>query len=904
MNSFWRFILLGLFGAAGIGLALCLALSSPSAAEPPSGGLTTASPNAQHAANSGSASSEAGSNPNGTTVPLVEHSGPAFAAQDPKNGVLLAQANTSAQGINISPSDLMNAANLLQQSNLLNPTNGGANSQQSPGTLLGPQSTSAGSAPGTGTSQADVMQKLREQLQRALQAKQAASGGENVLPTPPDPVGIPATNSSNATAPASNPGAMPRQKPRITKLPGDGDNNLSIHIQDSDLRDVLELLSEQGDLNILPSPSVQGKVSASLTGVNIDNALTAILRSTGFVAKREGKFIYVGTPQDFKTMAQSVDTVGTRVYHLSYIRAADVQALIQPLLTPGIGTSSVTQPANEGIAADGDKAGGNQFASGDAVVVHDFVAVLNQVDQVIAEVDRKPAQVAIDAMILKVTLEDKYSFGVDFAFLRNNPNVRLFTGSPLGDLASLKPNGGLSFAFLDSSTAAFVTALESIGDTNIVASPHLMVIDKARAEILIGNQDGYVNSTITETSTAQNVQFLETGAQLRLRPFISPDGMVRMEVHPELSTGNVEVTAGPNPLTLPHKDVTQVTTNIMVPDGCTVVIGGLMREELDTTTKQIPFFGSLPGVGFLFRHKDETTAKKEIIVLITPHIVCDSTACCEGDREAAEFHRRQAVYADQMSPLGKRYLGRKYYRLAQAAWAKQDREAALRFVDLAIHFDPLSRAAINLRVDIWNGNLTGQHTLLKPGMFAQDDAMPMLELPNGPMPEGSPGQPLNGPSGIRGEVPFGDPPMLPGVPHSGAPSAEPNLIPGGFPGSATPSANAAPQKIESVPAGKPLTSDVQIPSTPPISSREKSNTSSNPSQISVLIHPLDANNRMPAWMLDRLKQPSSTDGTSRTGAVPIPQTISPAPQTSVAAPKTGTDSASATESAEQYRYEN
>jgi hypothetical protein len=153
----------------------------------------------------------------------------------------------------------------------------------------------------------------------------------------------------------------------------------------------------------------------------------------------------------------------------------------------------------------------------------------------------------------------------------------------------------------------------------------------------------------------------------------------------------------------------------MVPDGCTVVIGGLMREELGTTTQQVPFFGSLPGVGFLFRHKTETTVKKEIIVLITPHIVCEPDACCEGDRAAAEFHRRLAVYADQMSPLSKRYLGRKYYRLAQAAWARGDQEAALRFADLAVHFDPESRAAIDLRTDIWNGNLTGQHTLVHPG---------------------------------------------------------------------------------------------------------------------------------------------------------------------------------------------
>ena len=105
-----------------------------------------------------------------------------------------------------------------------------------------------------------------------------------------------------------------------------------------------------------------------------------------------------------------------------------------------------------------------------------------------------------------------------------------------------------------------------------------MVLNKHRAEILIGEELGYVSTTITETSSSQSVEFLELGAQLRLRPFISTDGLIRMEVHPELSDGSVEAKSG---FTLPNKEVTQVTTNIMVRDGCTVVIGGLMREQLD-----------------------------------------------------------------------------------------------------------------------------------------------------------------------------------------------------------------------------------------------------------------------------------------------------------------------------------
>jgi len=580
-----------------------------------------------------------------------------------------------------------------------------------------------------------------------LTPKQESLGGQLELPSLPDGGGPrrgsespPPSAAPPSLAPATLPApgnapAAAKSKPRITRIPGAGENNLSIHIQDSDLRDVLEMLSEQGGLNILPSAAVQGKVSASLNGVDIDTALMAILRSTGFIARHDGPFIYVGTPQDFKSMEQAADTIGTRIYHINYVRASDIQALVTPILTPAIGSISVSPPANEGIAPDNSKAGGNQFAGGEAVLVRDFTAVLDEVDQVISEVDRRPAQVAIEAMILRVTLKDQYSFGVDFELLRQNPDVRLATGSPLANVGNLDfKDGGLKFAFLNGSTNAFVNALETMGDTNVIASPRLMCIDKARAEILIGQQLGYVNTTITETSTAQNVQFLEVGAQLRLRPFISSDGLIRMEVHPELSTGQVTVEQG---LTLPNKDVTQVTTNIMVPDGATVIIGGLMREDLSTDANQVPLFGSLPGIGFLFRHKTETTQKEEIIVLITPHIVCDAEAACEGDKSAAEFHRRQAVYADQMSHIGKRYLGRRYYRLAQAAWARGDQQAALRFIDLAIHFDPMDRAAIELRVDIWNGNLVGDHTLLKPDDFGAS-GMPGLLGPEGQFPEAVP----------------------------------------------------------------------------------------------------------------------------------------------------------------------
>jgi type IV pilus assembly protein PilQ len=201
------------------------------------------------------------------------------------------------------------------------------------------------------------------------------------------------------------------------------------------------------------------------------------------------------------------------------------------------------------------------------------------------------------------------------------------------------------------------------------------------------------------------------GTQLRLRPFISGDGLIRMEVHPELSTGSVRIEEG---FTLPDKEVTEVTTNIMVRDGATLIIGGLVREELDTNGSQVPFLGSAPWIGFLFRNRTETTERREIIVLVTPRIVYDPHAAAEGEKAACEFHRRQLNYADQMSPIGTRYLGRKYFRIAQDAWAARNKHAALKYVGLALSFDPLNRAALDLRADIYANNHSGDHSSLVP----------------------------------------------------------------------------------------------------------------------------------------------------------------------------------------------
>jgi hypothetical protein len=151
---------------------------------------------------------------------------------------------------------------------------------------------------------------------------------------------------------------------------------------------------------------------------------------------------------------------------------------------------------------------------------------------------------------------------------------------------------------------------------------------------------------------------------------------------------------------LPDKDVTQVTTNIMCRSGATVIIGGLIREDLITSSTQIPVLGNLPLVGAIFRQRTEDTERREIIVLLTPRIMGEPGMYAEAEHAATQFRDRRNAFYDKMQPINKRRIGERYYRLAVSAWAAGDGDMALRNANLAIHYDPLHQAAIDLRQEV------------------------------------------------------------------------------------------------------------------------------------------------------------------------------------------------------------
>ena len=554
----------------------------------------------------------------------------------------------------------------------------------------------------------DRAAKLLQQLQQAQQAQQPPAAGQ-LVPSP-TATPAPAPASAQPTAPTavespSRPGSANSasgssgREGTIKIIQGEGtddDEKFSLQVHDAELTQVLDMLAQLAGVNILPSADVQGRVSLNLQDVTVDRALQAILRSRGYVHERENDFIYVKSAAEVAQFKLLNRKLVTKVYQPNYISAGELNKLLTPITTKGIGLIAVTSPSQIGIAKTPENAGGDGLAQRDALLIRDYAEVIAEIDRVIIEMDVPPLQVIIEAKILNVTLSDSMEFGVNFAMLNGNQKQFATSGngatlngaSGFPDAPHLVPpvgefianTAGLKYGFISGDVTGFIKALENIADTSLIAAPQIRVLNKQKAEMIIGNRLSYKTLAFNGTQTVENVQFLDSGTKLLFRPFISPDGLVRLEVHPERSSATINKVTG-----LPNQETTEVTTNIMVRDGTTVVIGGLISEETTESIERVPFLGAIPLVGAAFRNKIEKTQRTELIVLITPRIVTEPEAAIEGECLRVETENRAANFRDNLSSINRQNLTRGHYERAEDYYtqgnllkARQQIDAALR----------------------------------------------------------------------------------------------------------------------------------------------------------------------------------------------------------------------------------
>jgi len=495
--------------------------------------------------------------------------------------------------------------------------------------------------------------------------------------------------------------------------PENGDVNMTdygtvdLAVQDTDLSQVLQMLSMQSRKNIITSRNVSATVTANLYDVTFEEALDAILHVNGYDYIEEGNFIYIYTQQEIEEIRRAQRQTESRIFELEHLSAADAREFVEPLLSED-GRISHRGDVIAGFKPDINDGGADEYAYSAKVVVNDYPENLETIAELLHELDTAPQQVLVEATVLRTRLFEDNAFGIDFSILGQVDFSDFFTpfsavddllfkgqpesevdstvGSPATAESGHRPqdgrgraltsrtttSDGLKLGIMHDNVSVFMRVLDEVTDSTVLARPKIMALNRQRAEVLVGEKVAYRSSTATETSVTQQVEFLDTGVSLSFRPFISRSGMIRLELQPKVSFATLRDTGDGD--TLPDEFTNELTTNVRVRDGQTLILGGLFEEDIQKTRRQIPFLGDVPLLGAAFRGHEDRVRRNEIIFLITPTIIKDEVLWELGRDSLAMVEAAQVGARHGLLPFSRDKITSNYNQMAIQAMQEGDDE--------------------------------------------------------------------------------------------------------------------------------------------------------------------------------------------------------------------------------------
>jgi type IV pilus assembly protein PilQ len=443
---------------------------------------------------------------------------------------------------------------------------------------------------------------------------------------------------------------------KLTQGPGYNGEKLSLNFQNIEVRSLLQVIADFTNFNIVTSDSVSGAVTLRLKDVPWDQALDIILQAKGLGMRKSGNVLWIA-PQDeiaarekqeleAKASIESLETLRTQSFQMNYAKASDVAA---QLAATGGGAS--------GAGARILSARGSAIAEPrtNQLFVTDVPSKLEQVQQLISKLDIPIRQVLIEARIVEADDRFGRSLGVrlggsdlrgvrggDAGYAAGGRNRIAIGGSynavssttvesenvldtintSFVNLPSAGAGGFLPAAFALSlfSSAANrflnleISALEADGRGKIVSSPRVVTADQVKALIEQGTEFPYQTAT---SSGATAVAFRKANLKLEVTPQITPEGSIILDVDINKDSRG-ETTAAGIAINTKH-----VQTQVLIENGGTVVIGGIFEQNETEDVTKVPLFGDLPVVGNLFKNKNRTANKSELLIFITPRTIGD-----------------------------------------------------------------------------------------------------------------------------------------------------------------------------------------------------------------------------------------------------------------------------------------
>ena len=445
---------------------------------------------------------------------------------------------------------------------------------------------------------------------------------------------------------------------------------LSMEFQDVEIRSVLDILAQFTEMNIVASDSVAGNITLRLINVPWDQALDIILKSKNLGKRENGNVILVAPSTELaeqeareleaQQAVESYAPLRTEYIRLSYAKAANVLTLI----SQGSGSSgSSGSNSNIGNANSVDN---NTLLSNrgtvtvdertNTLIIKDVAESIENIHKLIGKIDIPVRQVMIEARIVSATDSFSKEIGVRWGILSNGAanNRNLLVGGSNQTLWDLKdfdvetttvngqtvsypkydisrpdnlnvdlgvanPAGRIAFGLLSMSDVMLdleLSALQADNRGEVISTPKILTADKQTAKVSSGTQIPYQEAS---ASGATTTSFKEAALSLEATPNITPDGKIGLQ----LLITNGTPTIINNQVAIAEDSI---STNVIVEDGQTVVLGGVFKNRTNNEVSKVPFLGDLPYVGRAFRKDVRNNSKEELLIFVTPKLINDGTS--------------------------------------------------------------------------------------------------------------------------------------------------------------------------------------------------------------------------------------------------------------------------------------
>jgi type IV pilus assembly protein PilQ len=413
---------------------------------------------------------------------------------------------------------------------------------------------------------------------------------------------------------------------------------ITFDYSEADVREVLDMMAAKAGINMIYGDEVSGTITISLSKVPFDEAFRTILNVKGLAAQQAGdNILRIATPATF--MAEQKKAIQqTRVFFLNYTTAATVKSQIDSVAAAE-GRSKATCAVDD---------------TNNAVIVTDTPQGLESTAILIRSLDRMPKQVLIEAKLVEVSLEDTFDMGVVWGAsggtsslgggngsyygtnvaingvdrLGNTVKLAVPGSANVGTGVNLAPStiyGGLRFGRIVGNERLDVTlqAAAKKGKAKVLSNPKVATLNNKAANIKITDQTHYDQQTVTTangiTTVAHAYTNVDTGITLTVTPTINSDGRIAMHVAPSV----IQLAGTPDGVSPPQTATRSTDTNVIVKDGETIVIGGLIHDTQSETVYKVPVLGDIPLLGLLFRRKSTARTRVELLIFVTPKVIED-----------------------------------------------------------------------------------------------------------------------------------------------------------------------------------------------------------------------------------------------------------------------------------------